>query len=196
MAANYCQGCGNPLTVGVAFCPVCGAAQSATSSVSTGGASCPNCGRANAEGALLCAGCEQFLMAPPGVRAAGLGRRVAAYVLDIVLFPILLVIGYVIWWLIVLGRGQTPGKQLLGIRVVRADGTPSDWGWTFLREFGVKFIVVGIVGSVVFFAWLVDSLWAFWDKDHQALHDKIMKTVVIYDRAHRRATPEQAEARF
>ena len=196
MAAKYCQGCGNPLTVGVAFCPVCGAGQSPTSSVSTGGASCPDCGRANAEGALFCAGCAQFLMGPPGVRVAGLGRRVGAYVLDAILVFLTLFIGYLIWWLIVLGRGQTPGKQLLGIRVVRADGTPSDWGWTFLREFGVKFIVVGVVGSVVFFAWLVDSLWAFWDKDHQALHDKIMKTVVIDDRAYRQATPEQAEARF
>ena len=125
-----------------------------------------------------------------GVYAAGLGRRVGAYVLDAILVFLTLFIDYLIWWLIVLKRGQTPGKQLLGIRVVRADGTPSDRGWTFLREFGVKFIVIGAVGSVILFAWLVDSLWAFWDKDRQALHDKITKTVVIDDRAYRQATPE------
>ncbi len=30
---------------------------------------------------------------------------------------------------------------------------------------------------------LVDLVWAFWDKDRQTLHDKIMKTVVVDDRA-------------
>ncbi len=200
MAANYCPRCGNALTAGVAFCPACGAAQSPTSSVSTGGASCPNCGRANAEGALLCAGCEQFLMAPPGVRVAGLGRRVAAYLLDIVLFPRLLVIGWVIWALIIFGRGQTPAKQLLGIRVVRADGTWSDWGWTLLREFGIKILVGNIIaaalGGIGLIVYLANLLWAFWDKDRQTLHDKIMKTVVIDDRAYRQATTEEQRPEF
>jgi uncharacterized RDD family membrane protein YckC len=135
-------------------------------------------------------------VAPPGVYAAGLGRRVGAWLLDIVLFFLTLVIGYLIWWLIVLGRGQTPGKQLLGLRVVRVDGSPSDWGWTFLREFGVKFFLAGIIGSIVPFAGIIDSLWAFWDKDRQAVHDKIMKTVVVDDRAYRQAVPAVPQPEF
>ena len=46
-------------------------------------------------------------------------QRVIAFLLDIVLIPLTLVIGYLIWWLIVLGRAQTPGKQIVGIQVER-----------------------------------------------------------------------------
>ena len=117
--------------------------------------------------------------------AAGIGRRVAAFILDIVLFFVTLVIGYIIWWLFTLSRGQTPGKQLLKIRVVRVDGTASDWGWTFIREFVVKLVVFNTAAQAVTFglAPLLDNLWAFWDKDRQTLHDKVMKTVVVDDRA-------------
>ena len=82
-------------------------------------------------------------------------------------------------------RGQTPGKQLVGIRVMRTDGRRSDWGWTFLREFVIKFLVFEVVGDVLTsgIASLVDLLWAFWDKDRQTIHDKIVKTVVVDDRA-------------
>ena len=67
-------------------------------------------------------------------------RRLMAHILDLILFFLTLVIGYIIWWLIVIGRGQTPGKQLLGIRAMRRDGSPSNWGNTFVRE------VVKLVG--------------------------------------------------
>ena len=67
---------------------------------------------------------------------------------------------------------------------MRVDGTPSDWGWTFIREFVVKFGIFAMVAEVITFglASIVDLLWAFWDKDRQTLHDKIMKTVVVDDR--------------
>ena len=95
-----------------------------------------------------------------------------------------LIIGYVIWWLFTLNNGQTPGKQLLEIRVMRVDGTASDWSWTFVREFVVKFCVFEVAANSVTFgvASIVDLLWAFWDKDRQTLHDKIVKTVVVDDR--------------
>ena len=184
---------------------------------------------------VFCLGCGQFLTAPAGVRAAGLGRRMAAYLLDglipaatIIFFLIvsffaivtvdfdddterwgfavlgiaLLVslLGYVVWWLIVLRRGQTPGKQLVGIRVIRSDGRASDWSWTFLREFGIKFVAINAVsfisGGIGTIVWIVDLLWAFWDRDHQALHDKIIKTVVVVDRAYRRAVAEEQRPEF
>jgi uncharacterized RDD family membrane protein YckC len=34
----------------------------------------------------------------------------------------------------VLARGQTPGKQLLGLRVIRADGAPTDWSRSTVRS--------------------------------------------------------------
>ena len=109
--------------------------------------------------------------------------------MDFVLFIVTLIIEYIIWWLITLGRGQTPGKQLVGIRVMRTDGSRSDWGWTFLREFVIKLLVFEALGDALTsgIASLVDLLWAFWDKNRQTLHDKIMKTVVVDDRELRNA---------
>ncbi len=99
------------------------------------------------------------------------------------LFFVTLIIGYIIWWLFTLSRAQTPGKRLAGIRVMRTGGTTSDWGWTFIREFLVKFAALGVAGDTVAFSipTILDLLWAFWHKDRQTLHDKIMKTVVVND---------------
>ena len=72
----------------------------------------------------------------------------------------------------------------MGIRVIRTDGTPSDWGWTFLREFLIKFALfsIAIDAVTVGLGSIFDGLWAFWDRDRQALHDKIAKTIVVDDR--------------
>ena len=169
------------------FCANCGASQSTGTAPTTyTSVGCPNCGRTEPGGAIFCTGCYQFLTAPPGVRAADLGRRVVAFLIDVLLGILLLVIGWLIWLLFTARDGQTPGKKLMSIRAVRIDGTPSDWGWTMLRELGVKIVllrlllwVVPLVGLV---AWVADMLWPFWDRDRQALHDKLMKTVVIDER--------------
>ena len=91
-------------------------------------------------------------------------------------------VGYVVWWLFALRQGQTPGKQVVGIHVIRHDGSPSDWGYTFLREFVIKFLVggflSGMTGGIYF---VVDHLWPLFDGDRQALHDKMMSTLVVQD---------------
>lgn len=71
---------------------------------------------------------------------------------------------------LVLGRGQTPGKRIMGIRVIRLDGKPIGWWYAFER-FGSYFasFTTGLVG----FAQI------FWDRNRQALHDKVVETVVI-----------------
>ena len=149
---------------------------------------CPTCGQTTHRDAVFCVACYQFLSAPSGVRAADLGRRVLAYIFDTFLLILLLLIFYLLWLAFTARDGQTPGKRLLSIRAVRADGSPSEWGWTMLREFGVKIVLFGflirilpLVGQIV---WLADLLWAFWDRDRQTLHDKMMKTVVIDERAY------------
>lgn len=171
-AEGQCDNCHHRNPIEAQFCNSCGAVLR-----------CPSCSRSNVGDGKFCRWCEQFLVGPEGVRSASIGRRVAAYILDFVLFFATLIIGYIIWWLLSLGRGQTPGKRLMGIRVMRADGRASDWGWTFIREFILKFVVIGLLGEVTLgIASVVDNLWAFWDKDRQALHDKVMKTVVVQDR--------------
>jgi uncharacterized RDD family membrane protein YckC len=122
-----------------------------------------------------------MLVAPKGVKLAGLGQRLGARILDALLVFLTLFIGYLIWWLIVLGRGQTPGKQLVGIRIWDARGTPTGWGRSFLREFVAR-LVTGIATG--WFFW-IDTLWALWDRDRQTLYDKIAGTVVVDDRGHR-----------
>ena len=58
----------------------------------------------------------------------------------------------------------------------------------------MKGVVIGALGNAVFglgtIIWIVDLLWAFWNRDRQTLHDKIMKTVVVDERAYRQAMRE------
>ena len=90
---------------------------------------------------------------------------------------------YVIWWLFSLRRGQTPGKQLVGIRVIKSNGELSGWGYTFLRELVIKGLVGGFLsGMTAGIYWVVDHLWPLFDSDRQALHDKMVDTLVVQDR--------------
>ena len=141
---------------------------------------CPSCGRNDVGDGRFCYWCGQLLVGPTGFSVATFGQRTGAYLLDFILFFLTLVIGYVIWWLIVLDRGQTPGKQIVGIQVIRDNGEASGWGYTFLREFVIKGILVGLIASfTLYIFWLIDGLWAAWDKDKQTLHDKIVGTLVV-----------------
>ena len=46
--------------------------------------------------------------------------------------------GIVVWRIICLGHGQTPGKQFLRLFVMREDGARSGGWYTFLREWIIK----------------------------------------------------------
>ncbi len=103
-------------------------------------------------------------------------RRMFAWLLDIVLFVLTLIIGYIIWWLIVLGRGQTPGKQLLGIHAVKRDGQPAGWGTTFVRE-----IVKGVAHGFGAVGFLADIVFLLIDEDERrSLSDRVADTVIVH----------------
>ena len=87
--------------------------------------------------------------------------------------------GYGIRLLFAARRGQTPGKQIMGIRVIKTDGRPSGWGYTLLRELGTMWAHSMTAFMPPF--WL-DYLWAFWDRDRQTLHDKVFRTLVVRTR--------------
>jgi hypothetical protein len=72
-----------------------------------------------------------------------------------------------------LGRGQTPGKRLLRIRVVRLDGSPMSW-WCAFERFG------GYAASLA--TGLLGFLQIFWDANRQGIHDKAVHTVVVHER--------------
>jgi uncharacterized RDD family membrane protein YckC len=96
------------------------------------------------------------------------------------LFGLLLLVGYVIWWALALRWGQTPGKQLVGIRVIKDNGEPSDWGHTFLREFVTKMLLGSIFSGITSGIYmLVDNLWLLFDRNRQTLHDKMVSTLVV-----------------
>ena len=72
----------------------------------------------------------------------------------------------------VLGGGQTPGKRVFRLRVIRLDGRPIGW-WTSLQRFG------GYSASV--FTGMLGFAEMFWDDNRQALQDKLVATVVIQE---------------
>jgi uncharacterized RDD family membrane protein YckC len=78
------------------------------------------------------------------------------------------------------GNGQSWGKQIVGIRVVRDVGQPFDFGNAFLREFVIKGLLFGTVGSwFLGIPTLLDYLWPLWDDENRCLHDMVAKTHVV-----------------
>jgi len=127
------------------------------------------------------------------------GRRVAAYLLDslIMFVPLFVVIGVAaaadVWAVALIGyvgtlvlpfvyftffhgdaRGQTPGKRVLGIRVV-GDETGRSIGYG--RAFG-RYAITFVFGFFVL-PIILDYLWPLWDSKNQALHDKVVGSVVV-----------------
>ena len=79
-------------------------------------------------------------------------------------------------------NGQTLGRMVVDIRVVRAKGQPMTFGWAMLREVAVKALLFGIASSLTFgLASLLDVLWPLWDEENRALHDFIVDTRVVRD---------------
>jgi uncharacterized RDD family membrane protein YckC len=77
-------------------------------------------------------------------------------------------------------NGQTLGKQVVGIRVVRDSGEPMGFGWAALREVVVKNLAVNIASSIIpFVPWLLNYLWPLWDDENRALHDMVVATHVV-----------------
>jgi uncharacterized RDD family membrane protein YckC len=77
-------------------------------------------------------------------------------------------------------NGQTIGKQMLGIRVVRENGEPMTFRTAAIREALVKYFAVGVAASFSFgLLGLLNYLWPLWDDDNQALHDVIASTRVV-----------------
>jgi len=62
-------------------------------------------------------------------------HRLAGYVLDSILFGLTCGIGWIVWSLIIWSRGQTPGKQILKMRVYnKTTSAPARWGQMLVRQ--------------------------------------------------------------
>ena len=79
-------------------------------------------------------------------------------------------------------NGQSVGKQIVGIRVIRDRGEPMDYGWALLRQFVVIGLLFGVLGSLFFYLpLLLDYLWPLWDEENRCLHDFVVNTRVVRD---------------
>jgi uncharacterized RDD family membrane protein YckC len=86
-------------------------------------------------------------------------------VLCLLFFSILYYIGF---WTT---DGQTMGKTIVGLKVIRTDGTQLSVGRALLRYIG--YIVSASLFSIGF-------LWAAFDPKRQGWHDKLAGTLVVY----------------
>ncbi len=74
------------------------------------------------------------------------------------------------WYFLTQHNGQTPGKMVMGIRVVKTDGTPLTAADAVLRYLGYHL-------NTAFF--MLGWLWALADANQQGLHDKLANTFVV-----------------
>lgn len=124
----------------------------------------------------------------PNVELADVGARFIALVIDSVLLGVLTgvltagsdgfmasILGFIIgaayqWYFLTACYGQTVGKMLLNIRVVRLDGAPLTASDAVIRYIGYY------VNSFFF---MIGWIWALFDDRHQGFHDKLVNTVVV-----------------
>lgn len=95
-------------------------------------------------------------------------RLLELSVVFVALIPILMISYYVGFWTL---TGRTPGKWVLGLRVVGSDGEPPRFGRSFIRLFGYFVSALAL--------W-VGYLWVLVDNDRQAWHDHMARTWVVY----------------
>ena len=110
------------------------------------------------------------------------GRRLGGYALDTLIVIVTLLIGWIIWFAIVAQRGQTPGKQLLGMYIMREDGSRAGGWYTVLREVVVEGLLFGTLIATLTsgLGWALSALWCTWDRERQCLWDKVASTYVAY----------------
>jgi len=199
---NYCPGCGlaRPAVADVNYCPGCGGSLNPAAPIHATLA-----GWWSRVGATLLDGLFVLVLNAPtlGVAiavAAGGGLHVhttvaghATYTLthEMKVVAVIAGLAYLASALLyaplllrseVRHNGQTWGKQLLSIRVIRDSAAPVDLGTALLREVVAKLVIlsalgfVPIVGSFASFVWY---LWPLWDGSNRAPHDMIAHTHVV-----------------
>jgi len=163
-------------------------------------AQCPSCKAEVTPGSRWCGICRANILNQAIGRLASPGKRLGAYFLDLlvpvvalflifvvagagaatgsdagtgvgVLLGIALFLGYVVWAFMLFAKGMTPGKKLLGMRVIKEDGTSAGFFTMLIREWIGK-AISGLILSLGF-------LWILFDRDKQGWHDKLMSTYVV-----------------
>jgi uncharacterized RDD family membrane protein YckC len=118
------------------------------------------------------------LTLPEGTQLASHARRIGAYFLAVPLTVVTLGVGYIIWGLIVWGRGQTPTYQVLAMRCWRPEtGRVAGWWWMALRE-----IVGSLLESLLgIFTQALSFILFLATRERRTLHDMVAGTIVLHD---------------
>jgi uncharacterized RDD family membrane protein YckC len=138
---------------------------------------------------------------------ATIQHRLGGKALDLALYLVTFGIGWFIWSMIVWTQGQTPGKQLLKMRVTdKSTGKPIKWGHMAIREFllpmsfslavlpivlvlslipitefAIAAVVILYLG--IFIGALIDAFWIFKGGRINRLVDVFAKTDVLNESA-------------
>jgi uncharacterized RDD family membrane protein YckC len=105
------------------------------------------------------------------------GKRFGAWLLEILLQIVTLVIGWIIWSLIVWRNGQTPAKSLLNMRCMTADTREiATWGRMALREIVGKWLLGTLTGGITT---VISAFMILFSESRQGIWDHIANTVVV-----------------
>ena len=138
-------------------------------------------------------------------------HRLGGKAVDLAMYTVTFGIGWFIWSLIIWGQGQTPGKQILKMRVYdKTTSKPAKWGQMAIREFllpltitivvlpfvfvsgyfiadtNTQILAIGVPYILGFAAQLVDAFWILKGTERNRLVDIFAKTDVLNESANPR----------
>lgn len=128
-------------------------------------------------------------MARGGYDLADVGTRFIALVIDTIIVGVIGgivgvvlgntgtggIVGFLVgigyqWYFLTQNNGQTPGKRLMGIRVIKVSGEPLT-----AVDVIVRYVGYFINSFLLMLGWI----WAIFDANNQGLHDKLAGTYVV-----------------
>jgi uncharacterized RDD family membrane protein YckC len=99
-------------------------------------------------------------------------RSVVGSNTDLTIVVVLTLVLVVLNFVVMAGNGgQTAGMRILGIFIVRVDGTPFT-----MKQAALRHLVGYPLSTLAFF---LGFLWMLWDPRQQGWHDKIARTIVV-----------------
>jgi uncharacterized RDD family membrane protein YckC len=109
-------------------------------------------------------------------RLSGVVTRIQSLLADsriefaagVTLMTLLVILYFVFFWTLV---GYTPGKAILGLRVVRTNGSKLSYYRSLVRFFSYWVSAIPI---------FLGFFWVLWDSKRQGWHDKVAGTLVVY----------------
>ena len=115
---------------------------------------------------------ESWLILPEGVRPAGKDQVAASFLLGVSLFVLTAGIGYLVWGMVLWGRGQTPAQRMMNLRCwLPETGRVADRKHMTIRELTGLLNGEMLIGPIL---WLMS-------KRLNSLGDFFAGTAVVYD---------------